>query len=251
MDVILSNDDSIFSPGIRALASALAEAGHRTTIQAPMRQQSGVSHAITVFQPLQAQPVQEDDFAGTGIFGTPADCVKLALAVRDTPPDLVFSGINLGHNVGPDVFYSGTIGAAAEGAQASVPGIAVSHVNNQADWEELIAVARHAVALAEKVDWSRLASRRILNINYPACGIAQSRGLKLCPQSQAVWINGYDSRQDPRGAPYWWMTGKMNRDTIEPGSDIDLLEQGYITVTPLQFEHTDMSAMAELAQMRL
>lgn len=251
MDVVLSNDDGIFSPGIRALAQALKERGHSITVQAPIRQQSGVSHAITVFQPLQAQLVKESDFEGTGIFGTPADCVKLALAERTSPPDLVISGINLGKNVGPDVFYSGTIGAAAEGAQAGIPGMAVSHANFQAGWEELLAVARHAVCLAEKINWVSLPKRRVVNLNYPVIGIAASRGLRICPQSGAVWLNGYEKRVDPRSEPYWWMTGKMSRDTIGKDTDIDLLEKGYITMTPLQFEHTDFGAMDALSKMEL
>lgn len=251
MEVIVSNDDSIFSPGIRALAFALEERGHNVIAQAPMRQQSGVSHAITVFQPLQAQPIQEKGFSGTGIFGTPADCVKLGLALSPVPPDLVISGINLGRNVGPDVFYSGTIGAAAEGAQACIPSIAVSHANNEATWDELLACARHLAVLAEEIDWKQIEKRRVININYPAIGISSCKGLRICPQAQATWINGYEARFDPRKEPYWWMTGEMDRESIMPDTDIDLLGRGYITLTPLQFEHTDISALAKLGQMNL
>lgn len=251
MEVILSNDDSIFSPGIRALAIALKESGHTVTVQAPMRQQSGVSHAITVFQPLQRQLIRAEGFEGMGIFGTPADCVKLALALRETPPDLVIAGINLGRNVGSDVFYSGTIGAASEGAQACVPSLAVSHANNQASWDELLACSMHLAGLLVKIDWNKLAKRRVININYPAVGLASSKGLRICPQAQAIWLNAYELRKDPRAEPYWWMTGDMDRDSILPDTDIDLLARGYITVTPLQFEHTDQAAMDSLELMEL
>lgn len=251
MNVLFSNDDSIFSNGIRALYAAAQEAGDQAQAQAPMRQQSGVSHAITVFQPLQAQPIEEENFRGMGIFGTPADCVKLALATRDQPPDMVISGINLGRNVGPDVFYSGTVGAAAEGAMAGIPSLAVSHADYHAGFDELMRAARYALALAKKIDWKKLASRRVININFPACGVKNCKGARICPQSCAGWINGYERRLDPRLAPYWWMTGDMDKTTVSRDCDIALLEDGYITITPLQFDHTDFHGLEELASMNL
>lgn len=252
MNVLISNDDGISSPGLRALYSALREKGHACLAVAPMRQQSGVSHAITVFEPLRIQTFREDDFEGIGVFGTPADCVKLGLAnLAPFEPDLVIAGINLGRNVGPDVFYSGTIGAAAEGCHAGFSSMALSHANWQAPTDELLACARHAINLAEKIEWRVLPRGRVININYPDLPLNSIKGQRLCPQAPAVWINAYSKRDDPRGWPYWWMEGETDKETIPHGSDMDLLDKGYITVTPLKFEHTDEQALAQMEQMGL
>ena len=113
MDVLLTNDDGIRAPGLRAMYAALLEAGHSVHVVAPMRQQSGVGHSLTVFDPLRAMEFEEPGFRGTGIYGTPTDCVKLALGrLLPRKPDMVISGINAGPNVGPDILYSGTVGAA-------------------------------------------------------------------------------------------------------------------------------------------
>lgn len=248
MNVLLSNDDGITSPGIRALRTALMERGHAVFTVAPMRQQSGVSHSITVFEPLRSQNFNEEGFEGIGIYGTPADCVKLGLAeLVPWRPDLVMAGINLGRNVGPDVFYSGTIGAAAEGAHAGVPSMALSHANAQASPDSLARAAGHAVELAGKIEWQRLPGGRVINVNYPSA--YPSRGLRICPQAPAVWENAYSRHSDPRGWPYWWMEGEIAKDTVPADSDIDLLAAGYITLTPLQFEHTDKAAAGLLSQM--
>lgn len=247
MNVLLSNDDGITAKGLRALYKALKSRGHNVFVAAPMRQQSGVSHSITVFEPLRVQAVEEDGFSGTGVHGTPADCVKLGLAeLAPWTPDLVMAGINLGKNVGPDVFYSGTIGAAAEGAYAGIPAMALSHADWQASDAELEAAANYAVTLAEKLDWREIGPGKVVSINFPAVPLEQCRGAKVCAQAPAVWLNGYGKRDDPRGWPYWWMEGELDMGAVPEGCDIDLLEKGYITVTPLKFEYTDAECLAKL-----
>ncbi|WP_298033534.1 5'/3'-nucleotidase SurE [uncultured Desulfovibrio sp.] len=251
MDVLLTNDDGIRAPGLRAMYAALREAGHSVRVVAPMRQQSGVGHSLTVFEPLRAIEFEESGFTGTGIYGTPTDCVKLALA-RLLPhrPDMAISGINAGPNVGPDILYSGTVGAATEAAHEDLPSLAVSYDDHQG-CADLLPQARHAVALAERIDWARLAPRRVININYPAGALGQAKGLRVCPQTRAVWKNIYLERFDPRGAPYWWLEGEIPARTINAGSDKDLLNRGYITVTPLCFEFTDQAGLKELECMEL
>lgn len=250
MNVLLSNDDGLTSPGLRAIYRALTSRGHTVLAIAPMRQQSGVSHAITVFEPLRIQEFRVHDFQGTGVFGTPADCVKLGLAeLVPWTPDLVIAGINLGRNVGPDVFYSGTIGAAAEGAHAGIPSLALSHANSQADAAQLEEAAEYSANLAERIDWKQIERGRVISVNYPEVPLSESRGERICPQAAAVWINGYGKHSDPRGWPYWWMEGETDRNTIAPGTDMALLDQGFITITPLRFEHTDDRAMKTLEKM--
>ncbi len=250
MDVLLTNDDGIRASGLRALYAALREAGHTVHVVAPMRQQSGVGHSLTVFEPLRAMPFEETDFSGLGIYGTPTDCVKLALgSLLKKAPDIVMSGINLGSNVGPDILYSGTVGAATEAAHENLPSMAVSYDGGGP--VDLTGQARHAVALAEAIDWSRLEPRRVVNLNYPGRPFEQAKGLRVCPQTSAVWKNVYLERRDPRGDPYWWLEGEIPAHTINAGSDKDLLNRGYITLTPLCFEFTDQAGLKALEDMNL
>ncbi len=251
MDVLLTNDDGIRAPGPRAMYPALREAGHNVRVVAPMRQQSGVGHSLTVFEPLRAMQFEEPDFTGTGVYGTPTDCVKLALGrLLPRRPDMVISGINAGPNVGPDILYSGTVGAATEAAHEELPSLAVSYDDRQG-CADLLPQARHAVALAQRIDWTRLGPRRVVNLNYPAGALDQAKGLRVCPQTSAVWKNVYLERFDPRGAPYWWLEGEIPAHTINAGSDKDLLNRGYITVTPLRFDFTDQAGLKELEGMEL
>lgn len=247
MNVLIGNDDGIQSPGLHALFHALEKSGHKVLAVAPVHQQSGKGHSLTVFEPLRARNYKEGNFHGIGIYGTPTDCVKLGLGIMSgEKPYLVISGINDGQNVGPDIFYSGTIGAAAEGAHAGIPSIAVSHAG-QPDREDFMAAAEHLVTLLDKIDWQKTASGRVININYPACGVKKSRGVRLCPQSPAVWKNIYNERLDPRGEKYWWLEGDIEEDRTLP-TDRNLLREGFITVTPLKFDYTDYENLERLKQ---
>lgn len=249
MNVLLTNDDGITAPGLRALYYALRNAGHNVMAVAPMRQQSGVGHSLTVFEPLRTCDISDGSFLGTGVYGTPTDCVKLALAeLVPQRPDLVIAGINLGQNVGPDIFYSGTVGAAAEASHDNIPSMAVSHACHEGA-PDLDKVAEHAVKLATDIDWHKIPPHRVININYPACNLENAKGPRLCPQSSAVWQNVYSMRHDPRGKPYWWLNGDMDASTIGAESDRGLLLAGYITVTPLKFEYTDHDCLDTLDHM--
>ena len=248
MNVLLTNDDGIYAIGLRSLYSALRMAGHAIFVAAPMYQQSGVGHSLTVFEPLRAKQIVDGEFCGMGIYGTPADCVKLALA-KFLPeiPDLVMSGINIGPNVGPDIPYSGTIGAAAEAALANLPSMSISYDSYQAD--DLSEQANHAVELAHKIDWKSLRARQVVNVNYPKCPLKQSAGLRICPQENATWENNYLERKDPRGDKYWWLDGEIIQGKISTDSDRKSLSNGYITITPLCFDFTDHAAMQTLEKM--
>lgn len=245
MKVLISNDDGIQSPGLRALYKALVKAGHEVTAVAPLEQQSGKSHSITVFHPLRAQEYEDDGIKGTGVFGTPADCVKIGLGkLCGTKPDLVVTGINDGQNVGPDILYSGTVGAAAQGAHSGVPSIALSHAG-RADDEEMEKAAEHFAGLLEKLDPRSLPRGRVININYPEGRLEDAKGMRVCRQSPAVFDNGYNERLDPRGGRYWWMDGGIEGD--EPGeNDRALLRDSWITVTPLRFDSTDYDSLKSL-----
>lgn len=251
MDVLLTNDDGITAAGLRALYRALRERGHSVLAVAPMKQQSGVGHSLTVYEPLRAQDIRDGDFCGIGVHGTPTDCVKLALQqLVDKKPDIVLSGINLGRNVGPDIYYSGTIGAAAEAAHAHIPAMAFSHLDSRGQ-TDLTDVGRHAIGLAEKVAEQQLLPGKVISVNYPACPLEKAKGPRLCPQAEAQWIDAYNKRMDPRGLPYWWLAGDMAEETIPPESDLDLLYKDYITITPLKFEYNDEKGLELLKSAEL
>lgn len=246
MLVLLSNDDGIMAPGLRALDQAFREKGHEVVVVAPMRQQSAVSNHLTYFEPIRTEAIVDADFGGTGVYGTPVDCVKLGLGeLAPREPDIVVSGINEGRNVGPDLYYSGTVAAAAEAAHARVPALALSHARRGA-LADILDFARHAALLAEKIAAKKFLPGRVINVNYPDLPLKEAKGPKICPQSTAIWRNTYGRREDPRGLPYWWLLGEFDQSTIGPDTDMDLLYQGYITITPLKFDYTDHEELANL-----
>ena len=247
MNILLTNDDGIQAVGLRALYAALREAGHGVQVVAPMTEQSAVGHSLTVFQALRAKEFREPDFEGLGLHGTPTDCVKLALSrLLPWTPDMVMSGINAGANVGTDILYSGTVAAATEGAHSGLPAVAVSCDNFRPT--DLREQARHAVALAEKLPWDRLPQRCVVNLNYPDLPMSETRGVRVCPQTTALWKDEYVERLDPRGNRYWWLTGSIRAEDVNAGSDRALLSKGHVTVTPLRFDFTHREYMNVLEE---
>ncbi len=245
MYVALTNDDGIQAVGLRAIYRALVNAGHEVQVIAPMTEQSAVGHAITVHGPLRVKKVKEEGFSGFGIYGTPTDCVKLGVSeLLDKAPDIVVSGINAGANVGPDVLYSGTVAAATEAAHLGFPALAVSYDSFKAG--DLTEHARFAVKVMERIPWYSLPPRRVMNLNLPDRPVMDFQGLTLCPQTSAIWKDWYHRREDPRGTPYWWLNGEIPLNTVAPGSDKSLLNEGWATLTPLKFDFTDTSTLESL-----
>ena len=245
MNILLTNDDGIHAPGLRAFHKALGEAGHHVDVVAPMTEQSAVGHAITVNMPLRVRTVKENGFTGIGVFGTPADCVKLATGVLlEIKPDMVVSGINAGANVGPDIMYSGTVAAAREASSLGYRAMAVSY--DSFHITDILEHARFAVALLGKIPWQSVPERRVMNLNFPAIPMAACKGLKLCPQTSAPWNDWYTGREDPRGTPYWWLQGEIPADRVAPGTDKACLDQGWATLSPLRFDFTDQETLDAL-----
>lgn len=244
MRILLTNDDGIQAVGLRTLYRALSEAGHDVHVVAPATEQSAVGHAITIAMPLKVKKFHENGFRGVGVYGTPADCVKLGLSteVGGEKPDLVVSGINSGCNVGVDIIYSGTVSAATEGALNGIPSLAVSYD----DWtpDDLSGQARWVCGFVERMDWQALPPETLLNLNFPKGSVEQAKELKLCPQTKIPYKDGYQRREDPRGQEYYWLEGEIPFDRVSPYTDRALLSRGHITLTPLKFSLTD-SAMLE------
>lgn len=241
--ILVSNDDGIYSNGIKALAEVASEFG-QVIIVAPDRQQSAVGHAITIELPLRAQKVKvANKYEGYAINGTPADCVKLAHdQLLDRKPDLVLSGINHGSNAGINILYSGTVSAATEGTVLGYPSIAVS-CTDYAEAADLSG-AQEAVRRAIKVVLDRGLPKGVtMNVNAPS---GEFKGIKWARMADSRYVEEYEGRKDPFNRLYYWLTGKF--ELLDDGNDADIhiLNEGYATVTPIQYDLTDYSLLQKL-----
>ncbi len=237
--ILITNDDGITAPGIRALVNAVRGLG-RVVVVAPDSPQSGMGHAITIGQPLRLDKV--DVFEGVESWqcnGTPADCVKLARdKILHEKPDICLSGINHGANHSINVIYSGTMSAAMEAAIEDIPSIGFSSLDYSFDADFSIA-AQVAEELTKRMLSQPLPAHILLNVNIPITTPETFRGMKICRQAYAKWEEQFDHRKDPRGRDYYWMVGKfINRDK-DPGTDVEALKEGYASIVPVTIDFTD------------
>ena len=234
--ILITNDDGIDAPGLHALERELASVG-RTRTAAPLAEQSAASRRITLRRPIRYMPKGEGRF---GIDGTPCDCVMMAVTLLlEERPHLVVSGVNNGPNLGENIYYSGTVAAAAEGAKYGIPALAVS-VDRRADID-FGRSARVAAALAARVLENGLPEGVVLNVNVPDGRIA---GLSVTRQCRKISRNLMVETRDPWNRPYYWMHEEVPLDAAEPGSDYAAVREGLVSVTPLQFELTAEGALA-------
>lgn len=243
MRILLSNDDGIHAPGLRALYESVRDLGD-TTIVAPAAEQSAVGHAITLSDPLKTRRIHKDGgFFGFAVSGTPADCVKLAVhTLLDTPPDIVISGINHGPNPGINIIYSGTVSAATEGTILGIPSMAVSiDTFGDAHWATAGKVVRRLVGqLADR----SLPKDTLLNVNVPNLPINEIRGFKVVRMGRSRFMEIFHKRSDPRGNEYYWMDGEMTLlDNSGGETDIEALRAGYVSLTPIGLDLTQYSAL--------
>lgn len=244
MHILLTNDDGIYAPGIEALALALRPLGQVTVI-APDVEQSAAGHAITLAVPLRVREVKRNgQFFGFGISGVPADCVKLGISTLcDHRPDLVVSGINLGANVGIDVFYSGTVAAALEAAFIGIPAIAASiGIGPDADLD----FAAHVVCEQIETFPPSAPEPLVLNVNVPAIPRDQIQGVRLTRQCMKGYVDRYVKRMDPRGRDYFWLDGDLRFDETDHDSDVAAIKEGYVSVTPLKHDLTDPETLSAM-----
>jgi 5'-nucleotidase len=247
MIILISNDDGIYSEGLRALEETLATVGDIYTV-APDREQSAVSHALTLHRPLRIEEIAPRRFA---VSGTPTDCVNLAvkgfLPVR---PQLVVSGINKGANLGDDVTYSGTVSAAIEGSLLGIPSIAVSLVARSTPYL-FGPAAEFAAVLASEVIAQGMPSDTLLNVNVPHVPKEQIRGYQLTRQGKRHYAEKLEERVDPRGRKYYWIGGDDLGFEATEGTDCVAVHEGYISVTPLHVDLTNYRALHELRDLQL
>jgi 5'-nucleotidase len=235
----LTNDDGVYAPGLRALRTELLKLG-KVTVVAPAAEQSAVGHSITLLTPLLVQEVldERNESMGWAVEGRPADCVKLALLeLLPEQPDLIVSGLNAGSNAGINVLYSGTVAAAIEGAFFQRTSIAVSleYTKPKLDFPRAADLARRVI---EQILVQRPATGTLFNINIPSPDKGPIRGIRTVPQNVAPYLETFDRRADPRGRVYFWSNPGLTCPEPHPDTDVTALQEGYITVTPLQFNLT-------------
>lgn len=244
MKILLSNDDGIHARGIVALAEALLPYGEVTVI-APNRERSACSHSLTLEHPLRTGPV---DFPvpvsrALAVNGTPADCVKLGLSkLLESPPDFVISGINKGANLTVDVFYSGTVAAAFEGVFSGIPAIAFSldSFAPDADYRPAQTWVRRVL---DRILAEGPARGFVYNVNIPALPESDIKGVKVTRLGKVRYRDSYELRHDPVGRPYYWLSGEPVILDQDPDADINAVRAGYVSVTPLAGERTDVAVL--------
>ncbi len=251
MLILLTNDDGVHAEGLAALYERLGGT-HEVYVVAPDREKSGSSHAITVFQPLMVHRthIGGPDSPGGGteawaVVGTPADCVKLAVAsLLPRKPDVVISGINRGPNLGSDVFYSGTVSAAIEAAILGIPAVAVSLAAfADLDYRFAAAVADY---VAGRLVEEGLPPNTLLNVNVPATEASLIAGVCVTKLSGHKWHDTFEERADPRGRSYFWLVGEPLGDKPEPGTDTEAIRANCVSVTPVHLDLTHHAIMSEL-----
>jgi 5'-nucleotidase len=238
LNILLTNDDGIFSEGLITLAREISRIA-RITIVAPDRERSATAHAITMHKPLRVENVKVPgcDAVCWMVNGTPSDCVKLALeALLDFTPDMVLSGINRGPNLGTDVIYSGTVSAAIEAAIMGVPAIAFSvtaYENISYEYP-----AKFARKLCLQIMDHPFPGDSLLNVNIPPLDESDISGIYITHLGSRKYKNSFDKRKDPRGRVYYWLAGEVVEDLNDIGSDVWAVKNNYISVTPVHFDLT-------------
>lgn len=245
--ILITNDDGVHAAGIKLLAKIASAISDDVWIVAPETEQSGVAHSLTLHQPVRIKQYGDKQYS---VSGTPTDSVMFAhqVIMVDTPPDLVFSGINIGSNVGDDVTYSGTVAGAMEATLLNVPAIAFSQFfaeekDLENGWKTAEHFAPQVIDRLLKMTWQ---DGVFMNVNFPACRPNQVQGIAAVPQGKRVFKVNLHERLDPKKRTYYWI-GSNRNEAMTENCDVDLLSKDYVTITPL---HLDLTQHAMLASMR-
>lgn len=245
--LLVTNDDSIVAPGIRALIQVMKEIG-TVVVVAPDSPQSAMGHAITINSTLHIEKVtiENHDVEEYSCSGTPVDCVKMAVnEILKQKPDLCVSGINHGSNSSINVIYSGTMSAAVEAGIEGIPAIGFSYCDYS--WNANFEVCKPFIkqivleALANKMP-----NGVVLNVNIPKLEKEAIKGIRICRQAKAYWKEQFDKRTNPFGKEYYWLTGEFINEDQGEDTDEWALKNGYISVVPVQFDLTAHHAIQEL-----
>lgn len=247
MRILLTNDDGFHAPGMAVLETIARQLSDDVWVCAPAEEQSGAGHSLTLHQPVRLREYGNQRFSVTG---TPTDAINLALRklFPDKRPDLVISGINAGENLADDITYSGTISAAMEAALAGIPAIAMSQAMRVRGADFSAAEAWAARVLPPLID-TPMAKRTLVNVNFPDRPADAVEGIRIVRQGFHDYGRGsLVEGTDPRGRNYYWFGLEEMEHTLDHGTDLEAIDDGYIAVTPLQLDLTNHSAIGALAE---
>lgn len=245
--ILVTNDDGIHAPGIRALIEEVMPLG-RVLVVAPDKPQSAMGHAITIHSFLRLNAVDLIDGAEAwSCSGTPVDCVKLAIykLLGGRRPDFLVSGINHGSNISINVLYSGTMSAAVEGAMEAVPSVGFSLMDHgiEADFSQARTVVR---SVMRNVLTHGLAAGTCLNVNIPKNRGEELKGMRICRQARANWEDEFETRLDPTNKEYYWLRGEFKNEDHGEDTDAWAVAHGFVSIVPTQYDMTAHHAIAEL-----
>ena len=231
--ILITNDDGVVAKGLRTLVEVAREFGD-VVVMAPSQNSSGKSHSLTTERPLRAHELSKSEGLTVNTCdGTPVDCVKLAVEYFcPRVPDLVLSGINHGSNSSINVLYSGTMGAVIEATALGIDAIGFSLLNHnpEADFSGCLPSVRHIIGGVLREGLPEDVS---LNVNIPRLPADQIKGIRICHEAKARWLDSFEQRTDPQGRPYWWLTGKFDCENPPESSDEWALANGYVSVVPI------------------
>jgi len=246
MKILLTNDDGIYSEGIQILKKQLDNIGEVTVI-APDRERSTIGHAMTLRKPLKMRKVKiNGDFWGYSLDGTPADCVIIGILeiMKNEKIDLIVSGINRGPNLGDDIFYSGTVSAAVEGAMRNVPSLAVSIAGFE-DFK-FKSAALFTKKIASNLMKNILPSNLVLNINFPNIDYEEIKGVEITRHGKRVYQDEVKIIHDPQGTIHYWLGGELPEGNIEPDTDFEAISKNEVSITPLSLDLTNYQMMPKI-----
>jgi len=239
--ILITNDDGIHNPGIQALQQALAVIGNTVTI-APDRDNSAVSHSLTMNRPLKVHKLSENVYT---VDGTPTDCVAVGLKkILRVQPDLLVSGINAGANLGDDISYSGTVSAAIEGTMYGIPSMALS-VSGEPPYDYRAAMDV-AACMAGKILKNSLPENTLLNINVPSGSVYKK--IKVTRQGRRLWEDSIHETLDPRGNKHYWIGGGTPVKELGEDTDVHALASGNVSITPIQLDLTNHAGITYLKE---
>jgi len=247
VQILQTNDDGIYAPGLRAMERELQSLGD-VCVCAPATEQSGVGHSITFLTPLTAKELFDGDRRrGWAVEGSPADSVKIGIfEFCPRRPDLVLSGINGGLNAGINVLYSGTVAAAIEGAFFGITSVAVSlEYNEHAQFDKAARLARRII---EVILERKGPEPQLYNLNIPTVALSEFRGVRVVPMGINRYGENYEKRIDPRGRSYFWAVNDPPPPPGEHETDLTALRKGFVTLTPLHYDLTKWPALTNMEQ---
>ncbi|MCC6984184.1 MAG: 5'/3'-nucleotidase SurE [Bauldia sp.] len=246
MRILVTNDDGVSAPGLGSLERVARKLSDDVWVVAPETDHSGLSHSLTLSDPLRLRDFGNQRFS---LRGTPSDCVIMAVrTILGGRPDLVLSGINNGQNAADDVTYSGTVAGAIEGTLLGIPSIALSQASDWENasepfWETAETFAPNLIARILKFGFS---AGVLYNINFPDCRPDAVKGIEVTAQGRVTHSLFIDERKDVRGMPYYWLQYRKQAIDLNPGTDLHAIENDVVSVTPLRLDLTDYPMVEKL-----